>query len=475
MSNDADPSPLLGYLVGAASLVLVVAGLKLAAPIVNLVLMSFLLAFTISPIQNWLICRKFPKGLAVFVTVLLIIVGGSVLISILAASVGGLIGKLPDYEIKLTGLWNAINAFFLDHHINISGLLSLKEFDPKQLVAVAGNLLGTVLQGLSNGVFVIIITVFVLVELSAMQFHSFRDRSVRTGFQKRVNQVVGDVGKYIAITGWNGLINAAANFLWLLVLGVDFALTWAVISFLFNFVPNFGFVMAVIPPAAIALLEYGWVRALLVIVGYVIFNFIAESVIKPRTMKARLDISPLLTILSVIFSGLGAGRARRCSRRAPDDRPSKIGKRTSQSRPFSAMISDREAPSLGRRALAVLAMLAAAALVVELVVFVANNIGWLIVALAGLAIAAAGGWWALTERMPRRAVGIAGLVAGAAVIIVAVFQAVQGAQSPLVRIAVVLALLAVATLAARWALAPDLRETRARSRRDTRPPAASRC
>ncbi len=76
-------------------------------------------------------------------------------------------------------------------------------------------------------------------------------------------------------------------------------------------------------------------------------------------------------------------------------------------------------------------MLATAVLVVELVVFVANNIGWLIVALAGLAIAAAGGWWALTERLPRRAVGIAGLVAGAAVIIVALVQVVQGSQSPL--------------------------------------------
>jgi predicted PurR-regulated permease PerM len=109
------------------------------------------------------------------------------------------------------------------------------------------------------------------------------------------------VAKYIAITGWNGLINAAANFLLLLVLGIDFALTWAFISFLFNFIPNIGIIMAVIPPAVIALLAHGWVRALLVIVGYVILNFIAENVIKPRTMKARLDISPLLTILSVIF------------------------------------------------------------------------------------------------------------------------------------------------------------------------------
>ena len=301
MSKDAHLSPLLGYLVGAASLVIVVAGLSLAASIVNLVLISILFAFAISPIQNWLIRRKFPKGLAVFATVLLIFVGGLGLISILAASVGSLIGELSAYEAKLVGLWNTINAFLLNHHINISGLLSLKGFDPKQLVAVAGNLLGTFLQGLSNGVFVIIITVFVLVELSAMQFHSFRDRSAGTGFQNRVNQVVEDVGKYIAITGWTGLIIAAANFVWLLVLGVDFALTWAVISFLFNFIPTIGTILSVIPPAVIALLVHGWVRALLVIVGYVIINFVAENIIKPRATKASMDISPLLTILSMIF------------------------------------------------------------------------------------------------------------------------------------------------------------------------------
>jgi predicted PurR-regulated permease PerM len=303
MSNDAYPSPLQGYLVGAASLVLIVAGLKLAAPIVNLTLISFLLAFSISPVQDWLIRKRFPKGLAVFGTVLLIFVGGSGLLSILTVSVSGLIGELPNYEAKLMSLWNGVNAFFLDHHINISGLLALKEFDPKQLAAVVGNLLGTVLQGLSNGVFVIIIMVFALVEMSAMQLRSYRATSARTRLQNRVDQVVKDVGKYIAITGGFGLINAAANFLWLLVLGVDFALTWAVISFLFTFIPNIGFVMGIIPPAAVALLEYGWGRALLVVAGYVALSFIVDNVIKPRTMKASLNISPLLTVLSVIFWG----------------------------------------------------------------------------------------------------------------------------------------------------------------------------
>ncbi len=301
MAKDTQISPILSYIVGGAALVIVVAGLKLAAPIVNLVLISFLLAFSISPIQNWLIRRKFSKALAVIVTVLLILVVGSGLISILAVSLSGLIGKLPDYQAQLTSLWNGVTAFFIERGIDLTSLLSLKEFDPSRVAAVAGKMLEAILQGLSNSLFVVIIMVFVLAELASLQYQNFRNKSGKTGFQNRVERTIGDVVKYIAITGGNGLINAAANFLLLLALGVDYALTWAVISFLFNFIPNVGIVMAIIPPAIIALLEFGWVRALLVVAGYTVLNFICESVIKPRTMKARFDISPLVTILSVIF------------------------------------------------------------------------------------------------------------------------------------------------------------------------------
>ncbi len=301
MSKNIYLSPILSYLIGAASVVLIIAGLKLAAPIVNLILISFLLAFSISPIQNWLIKKRFPKGLAVFVTILLILIGGSGLISILAVSVAGLIAKLPSYEASLTSLWNTINSFFISQGINFSGLLSLQEFEPKQVIAFAGNLLGVILQGLSNSFMVVIVMVFVLFELAVLQFRFFKGKTASSEFQNRVNQTVADVGKYITITGWNGFLNAVVNYIFLLILGIDFALTWAVLSFLFNFIPNIGIVMAVIAPTTIALLEYGWVRALIVVGGYVLFNFIAENVFKPRTMKAGLDISPLMTILSVIF------------------------------------------------------------------------------------------------------------------------------------------------------------------------------
>ena len=103
-------------------------------------------------------------------------------------------------------------------------------------------------------------------------------------------------------------------------------------------------------------------------------------------------------------------------------------------------------------------MLATAAFVVEVIVFVTRNVVWLVVALLGLAAAVWGVWWLLTERLPRRAVGFAGLVVGAVAIGLAIVQAVGSSHGPLLRIVTAAATLAVAALTARAALAPDLRE-----------------
>ena len=119
---------------------------------------------------------------------------------------------------------------------------------------------------------------------------------------------------------------------------------------------------------------------------------------------------------------------------------------------------DSGGPSLRRRLLALLSLLATAVFVVEVIVFVTRNVVWLVVALVGLAAAVWGVWWLLTERLPRRAFGLAGLVAGAVAIVVAIVQAVGGFHGPILRIVAVAVALAVAALAARAALAPDLRE-----------------
>jgi len=292
--------PLLQYLVGAAAIVIVAAGLKEAAGMVAPILLAILIAFAVTPILRWFISRKMKPGLAMLLTLLVVLVGGLLVVSLTAGSIVQLVDALPKYEAGLTALKDSLLGILAKAGIDTKAILPESLFGPKVLLNVAATILGTTLDYLSRGLIIVLLTAFVLVELVSLYASQSSSKVTMSAFRKRFVRAGDDIVRYVSITGWNGLLNAVANLGWLIILGVDFPITWAFLSFLFNFVPNFGFVLAVIPPALLAYLESGWATAGLVVLGYLVLNFVAENVLKPRTMKKGLEISPLLTILSVL-------------------------------------------------------------------------------------------------------------------------------------------------------------------------------
>jgi AI-2 transport protein TqsA len=56
------------------------------------------------------------------------------------------------------------------------------------------------------------------------------------------------------------------------------------------------------------MLEFGWQRAVVILAGFVVLNFVVDNVIKPRFMQSGLDVPPLLGLLSLVIWGylLGA-------------------------------------------------------------------------------------------------------------------------------------------------------------------------
>ena len=92
---------------------------------------------------------------------------------------------------------------------------------------------------------------------------------------------------YLLVTTVFGGIVAAidAGFLWLV--GVPLPLLWGLLAFITNYIPNVGFIIGVIPPALLALLEGGPQLMLLVIVAYSVINFIIQSVIQPKILATR--------------------------------------------------------------------------------------------------------------------------------------------------------------------------------------------
>ncbi len=301
--NPAPPlSPMLRFLIAGACLVIIIAGLKAASPLVNIVFLALLLAQSISPLLNWLMSRRLSPGIAVLVTLLIVILGGVGVISLLASSITQLLQKLPIYQADLMKLQEKVTLFLAARGLDISNLLSLETLNAERVVGFAGSFLGGLASALGNAFLLIFIVALLLFELAGIQYKLTRGQDENSMVGK-FNQLSGDTRKYIAITGWIGLLQALANFIFLLILGVDFAVTWAVLFFFLNFIPAIGFLVAVIPPVLVALLEYGWQKALIVVIGYWAINFVGDNIIKPKFMKKGLDVSILLVILSLFFWG----------------------------------------------------------------------------------------------------------------------------------------------------------------------------
>lgn len=112
--------------------------------------------------------------------------------------------------------------------------------------------------------------------------------------------------------------------------------------------------------------------------------------------------------------------------------------------------------SVRRRAAALIALVATLALSVFVAAVLLRNGAHLLIGIAGLCVAVAGGWWVVTERMPRRAIGIVGVVVGLGIVLVAFWRVLDNAERVGLRLAVFLVLLAIALGAARVAMLREI-------------------
>ncbi|CAH0999533.1 Putative transport protein YhhT [Neolewinella maritima] len=86
------------------------------------------------------------------------------------------------------------------------------------------------------------------------------------------------------------------------ILGLDYALFWAFLIFLFNYVPTIGSITATALPALLALVQFETLTPFLVIIiGVTVVQLLVGNIIEPRLMGSTLNISPLVVVLSLIL------------------------------------------------------------------------------------------------------------------------------------------------------------------------------
>jgi predicted PurR-regulated permease PerM len=109
------------------------------------------------------------------------------------------------------------------------------------------------------------------------------------------------VVRYFGLRAVVNLITGIIISLFLFLLSVDYALLWGVLTFFLSFIPYLGIFIATIPSVLLAWAEFGPGRAILVILGALAANGLAENIVAPKLIGKGLSISPLIVFLSFFF------------------------------------------------------------------------------------------------------------------------------------------------------------------------------
>ncbi|WP_088890873.1 AI-2E family transporter [Leptolyngbya ohadii] len=288
-------------LVSLASLVIIIAGLKAASSLLTPILLSLFIVLVCSPLVAWLRQKRVPNWLAYTIVTLGVIATGLLLIGFLGISVAQLSEALPQYRDSLDAQFALLQQQFDRFGIRQEDIFQLDLIEPGRIIQLTLSFFRGLLGTLSNTGLTLFIFIYMLVGASSFSRKLKRGLGNENPMLGRFTAFSRSISVYLLIKSWLGAMAAIGQTILLLFLGVDFAVLWGVLSFLFNFIPNIGYVIALIPPIIVTFLEFGLVKAIIVFIGYAVINNFFDMVIGPRYLGRGLDLSTLTTFLAVIL------------------------------------------------------------------------------------------------------------------------------------------------------------------------------
>lgn len=289
-------------LLAAAALTITLAGVRSVAGIIGPTFLALLLVITVHPIRAWLESKGVPKWIASIVTVVMTYLIIIALTLALVVAVGRMAAIVPQYSDRIDNLVTDIGNWLQKRGVGQDQVNSVvNSLDIGKVVGYATGILSAALNVLTNLLFIALLLIFMTFDTPGVVKALKGAKLARPDLVNAVENFAQGSRSYMAVSALFGLIVAVINWIGLAAIGVPGAFVWAVLSFVTNFIPNLGFLIGLVPPAVIGLLQGGLKEMIIVIALYVVANFIVQSVIQPRFIGDAVGLSTTLTFLSLAF------------------------------------------------------------------------------------------------------------------------------------------------------------------------------
>ncbi len=302
-ASPTDRPPHLRIMITIACFVVIVAGLRAASGILVPFLLSIFIAIILTPFMFWLQRKGISRILAITVIILLLAAIGVIMVKFVGEAITGFTASLPTYQQRLLAKLGDLVAWLNARGIAVSKQMVLEHFDPGMAMQMVAKTL-TSLSGVLANTFLILLTViFILMEASELPAKLRAAVKDPEKSMAGVSSFIDSVNHYMALKTIFSLTTGLLVWLWLTILGVDFAIVWGLVAFLLNYVPNIGSIIAAIPAVLLAFVQLGAGYAALTILGYLVVNISIGSILEPRFMGSGLGLSTLVVFLSLVFWG----------------------------------------------------------------------------------------------------------------------------------------------------------------------------
>lgn len=300
-SKPAVTQPLFGVLV-LAGLVIASAGIQAVSNIAGPVFLVITLVITVHPLRVWLVRHRVPQVVSSLVALIVVY---ALLIIVLAAivwSLTQLVTALTSYSAAFTDLYTQALSALAKMGVRSSTLQNaLSSVNLSTFAGVAQTVLTTLTSGLSSLALMLATVFFLVFDTANIDDRIARIRQDRPHVAAALVEFAHVVRKYWVVSTVFGVIGAVLDVAALAIIGVPMALTWGVLAFVANYIPNVGFFLGLLPPTLIALLSGGPGHAIAVVVVYCVLNVVIQTFIQPRFTGDAVGITGTAAFLSLIF------------------------------------------------------------------------------------------------------------------------------------------------------------------------------
>ena len=285
--------------------------------IITPLVMAFFFSIILLPAYRWLRSRRVPEGLAIFLSLLLMIVVLVLVIWFFSSQISNLAADFPQIKANVQAHLNNLSQW-VGNKFGISAerqTQMISNYNEK-LLNYAGTLLGGAASSLT-GIFIFLGLLPIYIFLM-LYYKNLLLRFVFLWFSKEAHPKVEEamreseiiiksylVGLLIQITYITILLGSI-----LLVFGIKHAILIGAIFAILNLIPYVGALIGNIIGVLITLASTQEVWPIFAVLGTIAFvQFLDNNILMPRIVGSKVKINALATIVGLIIAGALAGVA----------------------------------------------------------------------------------------------------------------------------------------------------------------------